>query len=124
LWHLLTTSFTAQLFQTIAFGFIQITAADHTKSLAVFPAQYLCRKLEKNIRNSNIIQFNALTLSHDILIVITAYRRNYNMTEFKAITLFKLLQASVADVKESEFSGIIEIYHISLVVYASLDFNR
>ena len=108
----------------IALSLIQVTAADHTKSLAVFPAKHLSRQAEENIIQRNFIQFNALTVCHDIIIVIVvADGRNNNMVKGKIIFSGKLFQTPVAGVKKLEYGSIIKIDYACPVIELSAETN-
>jgi hypothetical protein len=112
------------LINAIAGSLIQITAAGRAKTLAVLFAEDLSRQLEKNIGNCNIIEFNALSVSNDVVIVITAERRNYNMCEIVVIFAGKFLETPVADKVEGEVSAVIQINDPSPVVESAVYIHR
>ena len=108
----------------ITLRFIQITAADHTKTFAIFFAEIFCRQTEKHISQCDFIQFNALTICNDIIIVIIiAYGRNNNMVERKVIIPGELFQAPVAVKKKSEYNRVIKIYNTSPVMKLTAEVN-
>jgi hypothetical protein len=107
----------------IAGRFIQVAATDHAKSLAVLLAEVFSRQLEKKISHCNFIQFNALTLGNDILIVITAYGRNNNMVEVIVKRSFQLFKTPVAGDSKSKIHGIHKVDNASPVIDPAVNSN-
>jgi hypothetical protein len=108
----------------IAGRFVEIAAADHTQTLAIIFAEVLGRQLEQQIGNCNFIQFNALSVRDDILIVIAVSGRNDNMVEIVVIRSFKLFQTPVAGDEKSHIHGIFKVDNACPVIYSALYLYR
>jgi hypothetical protein len=108
----------------IALADIKVTAADHTKSLAIILAEILCRQLEQQICQCDFIQFNALAFSNDIIIIIAADGRNNNMVEVEVIISVEFLQTSVTDDTENKINRILQVNDTSSVIDAAVHLNR
>ena len=104
----------------IAGRFVEIAAADHTQALAIVFAEVFGRQLEQQIGYCNFIQFNALAVRNDILIVIAVCGGNDNMVEIVVLRSFKLFQAPVAGDEKSHIHGIFKVDYACPVVYPAL----